>query len=93
VFGSRSRRNSNDFSTSFSAETLPPVSFCQYSGATVTVCVVVVRSETVTLNVVSSIFSMMMGIGLAVEVDWVEDQDQLQCSRFRVLSSVGDAMT
>ena len=42
VFDSRARRNSNDFSISLSADTLPAVSFSRYSGLTVRVCVVVV---------------------------------------------------
>lgn len=55
VLASRSRRNSNDFSTSFSAETWPPVSFSWYAGSTVTLCVVVVRFFTTTLKVWLSI--------------------------------------
>lgn len=62
VFGSRSSRKSKDFSTNFSGVIVPPVSFSQYSGLIVTVCEVVVWSQTVTLKVVSFIFLMVMGM-------------------------------
>src|SRR5215831_14952604 len=61
VFGSRSRRNSNDFSISASAAVFG-ASFSLYSGLMVTVCVVVVLPVSVTLNVVSFNFSIVKGM-------------------------------
>ena len=61
MFGSRSRRNSNYFSISVSAAVFG-ASLSLYSGLTVTVCVVVEQPVTVTLNVVSFSFSIVMGM-------------------------------
>src|SRR5258708_2706175 len=73
VLLSRSSKNSKDFSTSFSGGTRPPVSFRQYSGLTVTMCVVEAPPVTVTRKVAGAVLSTAIPIAGSGAADRRDD--------------------